>query len=164
MLTFHFSLGPDWDSRLIAYAGAGGFSHVDTIMPSGAYLGARSDVIKDPAVGTSIPSGVQLRPPGYEKWSAWATMVLPTSDEQDQIYYAFLNAQLGKPYDRLAIFAFAIERNWRDEGAWYCSELNCSGLEQCSFVPNLYMPVNKVAPTMLAVVCSAVGGKVISQG
>lgn len=36
---------------------------------------------------------------------------------------AFLNAQIGKKYDKLAIFGILLQRDWEDDSQWYCSEL-----------------------------------------
>lgn len=36
---------------------------------------------------------------------------------------AFAMAQIGKPYDWLAIVGFGLRRDWHDDDAWFCSEL-----------------------------------------
>jgi len=36
--------------------------------------------------------------------------------------FRFLQAQLGKPYDRLAILAMPFWRDWQDPDKWFCSE------------------------------------------
>jgi uncharacterized protein YycO len=35
----------------------------------------------------------------------------------------FIQEQLGKKYDRLAILGILLQRNWQNDSAWYCSEL-----------------------------------------
>lgn len=36
---------------------------------------------------------------------------------------AFLQAQLGKPYDWTALLGFALRRDWAEDDAWFCNEL-----------------------------------------
>lgn len=42
---------------------------------------------------------------------------------------AFTKAQLGKPYDKAALWGIALLRNWEYDNAWYCSELVCATLQ-----------------------------------
>ena len=48
------------------------------------------------------------------------------------------NALIGmtthKPYDKLAIVAFAVNRDWRSPDAWFCDELVAVGLEHAEVV------------------------------
>ncbi|MGH7099502.1 MAG: hypothetical protein ACREE4_17820 [Stellaceae bacterium] len=41
----------------------------------------------------------------------------------------FARFQIGKPFDWAAVFAFAFDRDWRCENAWFCSELVAAALE-----------------------------------
>jgi hypothetical protein len=86
-------------------------SHVDSVMDDGRLLGARSD------------GGVQIRPPNYEKFSGVEPVVLAAPYYKERAYSGFLKAQIGKPYDKPAIVAFAFNRDWRSPDAWFCDEL-----------------------------------------
>lgn len=105
------------------------FSHVDVVMPDGTLLGAR------------MSGGVQARPANYAKFDTVAlfTIQLPADDEAK--FYAFLHAQLGKPYDKSGIANLAIQnRNWHDDDSWFCSELVAAAFEHAGhplvIVPN----------------------------
>jgi hypothetical protein len=148
-----FDQGSGFSSGAIEYY-SGPWSHVDNVTPKGL-LGARSD-----RVGGQ-PAGVWPRPPGYQKsLRGQARVSLPCSAGQYQRWLDFLYAQVGKRYDKLAIFAFIIERDWRDESAWFCSELAARALEVAGILPPLSLTPNKIAPGALALAVSAAGGKV----
>jgi hypothetical protein len=145
-----------------------GFSHVDFIFPRAlllpgdgiagdgpALLGARSDSIG------GKPPGVQIRPWDYNKasWVRQVVMTLEATPAQESVFYAFARAQLGKPYDKLAILAFLTARNWRDDDAWFCDELLLAATEEAKLSPCLYQPANKFNPTSAASIWSALGAK-----
>jgi hypothetical protein len=70
----------------------------------------------------------------------------------------FAMAQVGKPYDNTAIEAFVFGRDWRQDDAWFCSELAAACLEQANaFSHKLATPVNKIDPCMLFALASTVG-------
>lgn len=151
MIRLQFVLGTDWTSDLIAWFGGAntGFSHVDAVLPDGSLLGSRSDQIG------LIPPGVQIRPPNYARWRY--TKVLSLATPQETAFYNFLRQQLGKPYDKTAIVGFIVNRNWRDDDSWYCSELQTAALEAASIVPSLVSTPAKISPNALALVLSALG-------
>lgn len=155
-IELQFSFQNDLSSELIVYFSHGaGYSHVDTIMPAGVdwcppgwLLGARSDV------RANIPAGVFPRPPDYAPFSRMQRVAIPTLDPT--FYYAFLYQQVGKPYDKRAIFGFAAGRNWRNPDGWFCSELVTNALEVQGFFPYLLStPENKVDPDDLLLAISA---------
>src|SRR6476660_9668360 len=84
-------------------------SHVDAVMPEGGLLGAK------------YCGGVCIRP--NEGFTKTLMVELPTTQEICEDFYQFCRSQLGKPYDVLAITAFAFGREWRDNSDWFCSEL-----------------------------------------
>ncbi len=84
---------------------------------------------------------------------------LDATKKQERDFYAYLNAQIGKPYDKTAITAFVFNRDWREEDAWYCSELQAAALEDAGLSHPLYLPASKVTPVSLALVMSALGAK-----
>jgi len=151
MITLQFVLGKGLSSQAIAWFNSGKFSHVDCIFPDGTLLGARSDVI------LGIPPGVQIRPQGYEEWKIRYKMKLAATPLQEDRFYAFLQSQKGKPYDKTAIWGFAAGRDWREKDSWFCSELQAAALEYAALTPELYSPVNKISPAALALVMSALG-------
>ncbi len=154
IIRYQFSLGFGPVSRAIAWFSSGPFSHVDIVMPNGSLLGARSDEID------GCPAGVQIRRKNYEKWKKRVVMSLAVGPMQERQFYDFLHLQVGRPYDRTAIWGFATGRDWRDPGEWFCSELGAAAAEQCGLIPTLYTPTNKVTPVALATVLSAVGAQI----
>jgi len=118
-------------------------------MVSGALVGARSD-----AIGGQLP-GVRVRPPGYELWSRTEIVRLPIDSTVETAFWTFLSQQLGKPYDKLAILAFAVQRDWREDGSWFCSELIAAALEKSGwFTGPLSDVANKITPRDLLLILS----------
>jgi hypothetical protein len=146
-IVLQFIGAADFGGAVINWFDHGPFAHVDSVLPDGTLLGARSD--------TATP-GVQIRPADYMKFTSPVRAVLETTEEIAQAYYAWLMLQVGKPYDMTGIVAFALGRNWRNPNAWFCSELVAAGLEKCGFLQfPLIQPANKIAPDDLALLCSA---------
>jgi hypothetical protein len=141
-------------SQVIAWFGASQFSHVDALLDDGTLLGARSDSIG------GKPPGVQIRPANYAKFTRKVVMALEVTDTQKATYLAFLNSQIGKPYDMKTILGFFVNRNWRQGGAWICSELLAEGIEQSGVLKEFYVPDNKITPGSWALAFSAMGGYV----
>jgi uncharacterized protein YycO len=148
VIRMQFVLGSGLSSRAIAWFSSGHFSHVDAILPNGRLLGARSDQIGH------VPPGVEIRAPFYEKWKERVVMTLVTDRAKERAFYDFLHAQLGKPYDKTAIWGFVTGRDWRDDKAWFCSELQTAALEIAGIFPTLYAPRNKITPATLATLMS----------
>jgi hypothetical protein len=82
--------------------------------------------------------------------------VIAVPDYQEAAYYAFVKSQVGKPYDTLAIAAFAFDRNWRTSDAWFCDELVAAGLEHAEVVRRLAPCVNRLDVRDLYLVVSAI--------
>jgi uncharacterized protein YycO len=143
-------------SQVISWFSAGHFSHVDVALDDGTYLGVRSD----------CNPGVQIRPTNYIQAAGQGIahemiMRVPCSDAQQAAFYKFLYAQIGKPYDNEAIWAFAFNRNWRRTDSWICSELVCGAEEKGGILLPLYLAANKIVPVACAFVNSAIGGVVL---
>jgi hypothetical protein len=152
VITLQFVLGKGVSSGAIAWFSQGHFSHVDAVLPDGSLLGARSDRI------LGIDPGVQIRPANYEKWLKRTQFTIPCTDDQYYRWRGFLHRQMHAPYDKMAILAFATNRNWREPDSWICSELQCAALEEANVTSSLYLAANKVTPVMCAMVASAVQG------
>lgn len=148
-IALQFVEGSGFGSALIKYYDHGLYSHVDSVLPDGTLLGARDDVID------GIPSGVQIRPASYVAGETVLRVTIPCTDAQQDAFYAFMRAQLGKPYDETSIAAFALGRDWRADDSWFCSELCSAGIEASGLVPPLSAPANKIAPDDLLLVVSA---------
>jgi hypothetical protein len=154
MIRWQFVRGSGLSSAAIAWFSSGVFSHVDTVLPDGRLLGARSDTVG------GITPGVRIRPANYEKWAHRMVMEIPCTAWQENAYYEFLHKQIGKPYDKRAIWGFVTGRNWRDDDSWICSEVTAASAEAGTLFPRLYLPVNKITPVALACLGSAIKGKI----
>ena len=150
MIALLFSRGTDLGGRAIEWFGHGAaFSHVDSALSTGRLLGARSDVVG------GAPAGVQIRDPSYLGAEMTLRVSLVTDKAMEDAYYAFLQAQIGKPYDEGGILAFIDGRNWRTPDSWFCSELVSAGLEQCGYFRfPLATPTNKMTPPDLLLALS----------
>lgn len=157
MIQLQFVRGADIASSVIAWFSQGNFSHVDAVLSDGNLLGARND-----SVG-GRPPGVQIRPPDYAPFPVKVRMDIPSTSPQEAAFYAFLDEQLGKPYDTEAIWAFAAGRNWRETDSWICSEVISAAGESAVIFPPLYLAANKITPVACALAFSAVGGAVIGD-
>jgi hypothetical protein len=148
-IVMQFVGNDSFGSRLIEWFDHGKYSHVDSVLPDGTLLGARNDVID------GIPSGVQIRPASYVEGDKILRVTIPCTVNQEEAYYAFVRAQIGRPYDETAIAAFAVGRDWRAADSWFCSELCAAAIEASGLVPSMIAPVNKIAPDDLLLVVSA---------
>jgi hypothetical protein len=129
----------------------GAVGHVDAVLPTGELLGAQD---ADGLGGR--PSGVQIRPPDYGGMRFKMRATFQVTDAHAHAFYDFLQAQVGKPYDVTAIEAFIAGRDWHDDKAWFCSELQAAALERAGVFPQpLVSPANKITPAALMLVCSA---------
>jgi hypothetical protein len=163
-IVLQFVLGFDFVSWLISWFSAGHFSHVDAVVPvghpkyqAGYLIGARSD-----AIGGK-PPGVQVRPPNYERWARRVVFTIPCTADQEAAFWAFIEAQIGKGYDMSAIFAFIVNRDWRNTAKWFCSELQAAALEIAKIIGTIFTGYNKVPPVMLADILSAIAGVTIED-
>lgn len=136
-------------SELIEWFDHGKFSHVDSVLPDGTLLGARSDNVFD------VPTGVQIRPASYIAKDRVLRVALETTQPTVDAYYDFVREQIGKPYDKTAIVGFIAGRNWMEEDSWFCSELCAYALVKSGYLHPLSAPANKIAPDSLLLVCSA---------
>jgi hypothetical protein len=150
-VTLQFVQGTNvFDKAIIAYS-HGWPTHVDGVMPNGQLLGSQSHSIG------SIPEGVQIRPPNYETFAKVLRVDIPATPAQEGQLWAFLEAQLHKPYDHEAIFGMALDRDWHDPGSWFCSELYGAALEASEIFPfPLSTATYCLAPSGLLLACSVI--------
>lgn len=146
-IVLQFVGAADMGGSVINWFDHGSFAHVDSVLPDGTLLGARSD--------TAQP-GVQIRAADYMTFKNPVRAALTAPDDTVAAYYNFIRSQIGKPYDMTGIVGFAFGRDWHNPNAWFCSELVAAGLEQSGFLQfPLIQPANKIAPDDLALLCSA---------
>ena len=133
----------NWACRIAQY----GFwsTHCEVVMPDGTLLGAISD-------------GVKSRAPNYDasSFSQEIFLDVKASAEQEEVFYAFLGSQIGKPYDTWAIISFFYpSRDWQEFDAWYCSELLGTGLAECGILPKeMAVKFSRVTPRDLLLLIS----------
>ena len=133
----------NWACRIAQY----GFwcTHCEVVMPDGTLLGAISD-------------GVKSRAPNYDasSFSQEIFLDVEASAEQEEVFYAFLGSQIGKPYDTWAIISFFYpSRDWQEFDAWYCSELLGTGLAECGILPKeMAVKFSRVTPRDLLLLIS----------
>ena len=148
-ITLQFVAGGHAHDVLIQYFTHGWATHVDIVWPPN--MPGNSERL----FGARIKGGVAVRALDYENFSKVARVTLPTSAEQDERFFAFCKAQMGKPYDTAAIMAFATGRNWRAENHWFCSELTECATEHCGFWRPIAAPAHTVTPVDYLNLCSA---------
>jgi uncharacterized protein YycO len=117
--------------------------HVDAVLPTGQFLGAH------------LSGGVAIRPTDYVKPTKEQYVTLYVNPVQEQVFYDWLNQQLGKPYDLTALTGFVTGREWRGGKSWFCSELIARGLEVCGYFDLICTGVTKVTPRDLLMMLSA---------
>jgi uncharacterized protein YycO len=129
----------------------GKIGHVDAICDGGLLLGSQ----EAKNLGGK-PSGVQIRPQEYGNLRNKIIVHLDVTEEQHGIFWKFLLAQIGKPYDIYAIAGFIFNRDWQKDDAWFCSELIAAALQEAKIVKRLMAPNNKITPQELLLICSAI--------
>lgn len=145
MIELRFVTSSDIVSRAIRFAEYGFWaSHVDSVLPDGRMLGAH------------FIGGVQARPAGYDAGDRTREQIvrIKCDDEVADHYHEFLMAQVGKPYDALAIGAIVARRNWERSGSWFCSELVAAGLIECGYFHPLVANASKIMPRDLLLILS----------
>jgi hypothetical protein len=108
-------------------------------MPDGNLLGA-SDSPHAPFIEGN-PKGVAIRPPDYQPFAIRRTAHVYVPERVETKFYELMRAQLGEPFDNHAMHAVFqpsafTGRDWRDESAWFCSELKAWALEEAGAFQN----------------------------
>jgi hypothetical protein len=157
-IVLQFVEGSGLGSGMIKWFGHGAFSHVDAVLPDGTLLGARNDDID------GVPAGVQIRPASYVADEHVRRISLPASDAQATAFYDFMHAQIGKPYNKIGIVAFAVNASWSSVGAWFCSQVVTAALQAAAWLRDLSEPPNKIDPDDLFLILSALVPGLALQG
>lgn len=152
MISLRFVTDSDPVSRTIR-RGEMGFwaSHVEALMPDGTLLGAHYD------------GGVQARAADYDKgkWIQQLYVPLPCTPAQALRFTAFLESQIGKPYDLPAIEEMAIGTltgeapDWPRKSSWICSALQTAGLLMAGIIKGAPATVRLATPRDVLVALAA---------
>lgn len=155
-LEYQFSTSTAFASRVIRVLTCSEFSHVDLILPGEGLLGVSGS---DKSIND--PGGVIIRP-----FNAWPYLSSPKiarvtcADDVARKTVEFVRSQIGKPFDKKALWAFLRDRagnpntnrDWRDPSAWYCSEVQARGLEIGGlFSYPLIQPKQLISPNTLLI-------------
>jgi hypothetical protein len=158
VIKLQFSRSTENVSKLIAWACRSPFSHVDYVMDDGNLLGA-SDSPHAPYIEGN-PSGVAIRPPDYQPFAIRRVASIYVPARVETRFAELMRSQLGEPFDNRAMHAVfqpdnSHIRDWKDESAWFCSELKAWGLEEAGAldVPPL-ISKNRVTPADLLLIIS----------
>lgn len=136
-LTVGYVTSGDWTSRLIEWRSAGGPSHATTLVASGWVIDAR------------LQGGVARRQVSYLAGANVRWLRVPATEAQVRKTIEALESQVGRPYDWRDIVGFAIPaaftRDWNDQRAWICSELQAWAEEEGGIIQTS-MSVSRIAP------------------
>ena len=116
-----FTATSAWTSKAIEIFEGSEFSHCALVLPGDKIIEATWDYGVRTRNLSSLMSEVVRS----------VTMEIALPNEQAAIDFA--TAQLGKKYDKTAIFGFPFMRDWEETDTWYCSELVAASLEQGGF-------------------------------
>jgi len=136
--------GTGWLSKAILFMSRGGYSHAAMVLNNGSIIEAFA------------PGGVRTRTgvgDGIYANTYVDVFDVNTSVEQDIIIQEFLEKQIGKGYDYLAILGFVFHTTHEGRiqyGRWICSELVFAAFQKAGI--NLLERVEcwKVSPTILS--------------
>lgn len=105
----------------------------------------------DRATGTvieAVASGVHERPLAALIDEASFAELVSIPCRNPELVLAAARAQIGKPYDWKGVVGFWLRRNWRDDRAFFCSELIAWALESCG-QPAFRREAHRISPEML---------------
>lgn len=134
---FLFYRGTGIIGRAIRWQTRSDFGHVAIKAPSGAVYEALH------------PQGVVCWPNGRPDECLATHLTLDVSEDRAERMEKWLRAQVGKPYDRRAIFRFVSRGTYWSNDRWFCSELafDCAlqnGLELLSRCPSYEVSPGKL--------------------
>ncbi len=143
-IILQFSTQKNFASKILHWFDHVWCSHVDAVMDNpeneNHYL-----------LGAKLLGGVCFRP--NEGFTKTLMVEIPCFYEQQLGFERFLREQIGKPYDLNGIYSFMINRDWREDDSWYCSELMAAGLEKCGLL-RYPLYTKQVTPQNLLLLCN----------
>lgn len=95
-------------------------------------------------VGSNYPKGVEFFPLDRRVKEASAYLICEVDVDENKVR-DFLTLQVGKPYDKTAIFGILMHRDWHEDDSWFCSELVCAALQYAG-VDLVKKPQNRITP------------------
>jgi len=138
-LRLRFVRGMGWDSKVIERQTRGWTSHVELLVSPTCTFGAQ------------LKGGVTYRSTNdacYRNVSKVQVWDVPVSNLEFEAAARFRRLTEGAPYDWRAIISFAFgERDWREPGAWFCSEWCAALLENLRLAR--FPDVSRITPMML---------------
>ena len=146
MIELQFSSQKNFASQILHWFDHCWASHVDAVLPN-----PNAGYEKHNLLGAKLLGGVCFRPNvGFTKT---LRVTLPATYTQTKRFKDFMMAQVGKPYDLNGIYSFMINRDWRADDSWYCSEIIAAGLEKSGFLKYpLY--TSQITPQNLLLICN----------
>jgi uncharacterized protein YycO len=124
-------------------------THAEVILPDENRLGA-----------WFLKGGVRIEPHDYDRGAFTREQIVSLSctEAQADLFYGFLRAQLGKPYDWRAIVFFFGSRNWQEDDSWECIELLAAALAHCGLFPQqMTARFSRITPRDLYDLLTAIG-------
>jgi hypothetical protein len=146
-----------WSSRLIAWfgQGAGGYSHVASVLKDGRYLDSRDDRLG------GVPPGVHIREVQLEPWVKKLRATLQVTDQEYADWEANLRAKITDSYGRSDIMSFILGVDDHTPGHWVCSALAINALQHIKIVPYpLPIPAHQISPNAALLICATAGFKI----
>ena len=133
-IVIQLSTEKGFTDKVIRWVTWSDFSHVDLVLSDGSLLGARLD-------------GVKIRPNGYAQFTSVQRWAVECSPEQARMIIEAATEQLGKPYDLRGILNMVLQRDWREQDCWFCSELVAWAFEQGGIpLLNRCVSVRRIVP------------------
>jgi hypothetical protein len=125
-------------SILVRFGTRSHFSHVDYILPDGVSI-----------IGARAFKGV-VQETLEERIARSTHYAIYEFDGDAQAIAEQLRPQLGKRYDWLGCMGIAAHRDWRQDDAWFCSELVEYAAERAgSPLLNHELKLNRISPELL---------------
>ena len=104
-------------------------THCEAVLDDGRRLGS-----------WFLKGGVRIVGAAYDagEFTLQEFIEISVTAEQKAKYLAFLERQVGKPYDWRSIvsFYFNSERDWQEPDSWFCDELIAAALVACGRFPD----------------------------
>ena len=117
MIKLLFVRTPTLGSLLIRVLTLSAWSHVAVALPDGSVIEA------------TAAHGVIRRSRAAFDAALPSQAMVPVLVPDEAAAARWLNDQVGRPYDRSALWGFLMPwRRWQDPAAWFCSELAAAGL------------------------------------
>ncbi len=150
MITLRFVSHPGPFNLLVKFAQYGFWcSHVEAELPDGRLLGSR------------FVGGVQARAHDYDggDFIKEQYVTINTTQFEQDAFYSFLDSQIDKPFDSLAILSFAFSRDWQAPDSWFCAELIAAGLCASGLFPDeLAVGFSHITPRDVLLLISSLKG------